>query len=114
VDAYHHYKRIQITKETAEAGVQEVSGYVLSSKFPEVTKVNTVKHILSLSLLYNIINFRCIYIQNQFLEDLLPVYRRANELELKICPGDWKYGAFFTTLVIESRYHLPWLRNKYG
>ncbi|XP_046652866.1 D-aspartate oxidase-like [Daphnia pulicaria] len=88
VDAYHHYKRIQITKETAEAGVQEVSGYVLSSKFPEVTK-------------------------NQFLEDLLPVYRRANELELKICPGDWKYGAFFTTLVIESRYHLPWLRNKF-
>ncbi|KAI9555266.1 hypothetical protein GHT06_017781 [Daphnia sinensis] len=88
VDAYHHYKAIQDSKEASEAGVQEVSGYVLSSKFPEVTK-------------------------NQFLEGLLPVYRPADELELKICPGNWKYGAFFTTLVIESRYHLPWLRKKF-
>ena len=45
MDAYHHYKKIQISKETGEAGVQEVSGYVFSSKFPEVTKV---KHILNL------------------------------------------------------------------
>ena len=39
VDAYHHYKKIQNSIETVEAGVQEVSGYVFSSKFPEVTKV---------------------------------------------------------------------------
>jgi hypothetical protein len=39
VDAYHHYKKIQNSKETAKAGVQEISGYVFSSKFPEVTKV---------------------------------------------------------------------------
>lgn len=39
MDAYHHYKKIQNSIETVEAGVQEVSGYVFSSKFPEVTKV---------------------------------------------------------------------------
>ena len=39
IDAYNHYKAIQISSEVKEAGVQEVSGYVLSSQFPEVTKV---------------------------------------------------------------------------
>lgn len=52
------------------------------------------------------------FFQNQFLEGLLPEYRPATEAELKISCGDWKYGAYFTTLVIESRYHLPWLQNK--
>lgn len=39
IDAYNHYKAIQQSNEAANAGVQEVSGYVFSAKFPEITKV---------------------------------------------------------------------------
>ena len=85
----------------------EVSGYVFSSKHPEVTRV------IFFSPTMTVDSFSClICIQNQFLEGLLPIYRPATADELKICPGDWKYGAFFTTLVIESGYHLPWLSKK--
>ncbi|XP_065570468.1 D-aspartate oxidase-like isoform X2 [Artemia franciscana] len=87
-DSYQHYYKIYKSSEAAKAGVIEASGYVYSKEFPEITK-------------------------NHFLEGLLPVYRPATPSELKLCPGDWKYGAFFTTLVIESRYHLPWLTNKF-
>jgi D-aspartate oxidase len=43
----------------------------------------------------------------------LPVYRRATEDELKICPGNWKYGSFFTTLVTECALYLPWASKKF-
>jgi len=88
LDAYHHYKKIQTSQDASEAGVAEISGYVLSEQFPEVAR-------------------------NHFLEGLLPVYRPATPEELKINPGNWKYGAFFTTLVIQSGYHLPWLLKKF-
>jgi len=88
LDAYHHYKKIQESENAHEAGVQEISGYILSEHFPEITR-------------------------NHFLENLLPVYRPATPEELKSCHGNWKYGAFFTTLVIQSGYHLHWLRKRY-
>jgi D-aspartate oxidase len=47
------------------------------------------------------------------IEDVLPVYRRATEEELKVCPGNWKYGSFFTTLVTESALHLPWATEQF-
>lgn len=43
----------------------------------------------------------------------MPVYRRATEDELKICPGDWKYGSFFSTLVTECALYLPWATQKF-
>ena len=43
----------------------------------------------------------------------MPVYRRATEEELKICPGDRKYGSFFTTTVTECGLYLPWATKKF-
>ena len=39
LDAYHHYKKIQESENAHEAGVQEISGYILSEHFPEITRV---------------------------------------------------------------------------
>ena len=47
------------------------------------------------------------------IEDILPIYRRATEAELKICPGDWKYGSFFKTLVTDCGLYLPWAARKF-
>lgn len=44
---------------------------------------------------------------------MLPVYRRATQAELKICPGNWKYGSFFTTVVTECALYLPWATQKF-
>lgn len=51
--------------------------------------------------------------QNPLIEDVLPVYRRATKEELKICPGNWKYGSFFTTLITEGALYLPWAAQKF-
>lgn len=35
------------------------------------------------------------------------------EDELKICPGEWKYGSFFKTLVTDCGLYLPWATRKF-
>lgn len=52
-------------------------------------------------------------LQNPLIEDILPAYRRATEDELKICPGEWKFGSFFTTLLTECGLFLPWATKKF-
>lgn len=52
-------------------------------------------------------------LQNHYLEKLLPCYRKCTEDELKICPGNWKYGSFFTTIMTECRIWQPWAMKKY-
>lgn len=47
------------------------------------------------------------------IEDVLPVYRRATPEELKICPGNFKYGSFFSTLVTECALYLPYATQKF-
>lgn len=84
-DAYAYYKDLLTV---ADCGVSEVSGYIFSS--------------LNSSL-----------VRNHLLEDLLPVYRAATEDELRLCPGNWKYGSFFTTLVVECPIYLPWCLNRF-
>jgi D-aspartate oxidase len=54
-----------------------------------------------------------LYLKNSLIEDVLPVYRRCKKEELKICPGDWKYGSFFSTLVTECDLYLPWATKKF-
>lgn len=51
-------------------------------------------------------------LQNHLLEGLVPVYRQATLEELQSCPGDWKYGSYFETLVIECGKYLPWALNR--
>lgn len=43
----------------------------------------------------------------------MPIYRRATEAELKICPGEWKYGSFFKTIATECGLYLPWATKKF-
>lgn len=38
----------------------------------------------------------------------MPLYRAATEEELKLCPGDWKYGCFFTTVITQCDRYIPW------
>lgn len=51
--------------------------------------------------------------QNKYIEKLVPLYRPATQKELKLCPGNWKYGSFFTTLVTECALFLPWASDKF-
>lgn len=41
------------------------------------------------------------------------MHRQATREELKLCPGDWKYGSFFTTLVTECALYLPYATQKF-
>lgn len=41
------------------------------------------------------------------------MYRRATENELRVCPGDWKFGSFFTTLLTDCDLYLPWAGKKF-
>lgn len=43
----------------------------------------------------------------------MPIYRRATEEELTLCPGGWKYGSFFTTLLVQCSEYLPWANNQF-
>lgn len=38
----------------------------------------------------------------------MPLYRPATEEELNLCPGNWKYGSFFATVLVECALYLPW------
>ncbi|KAG8312845.1 hypothetical protein J6590_013183 [Homalodisca vitripennis] len=51
-------------------------------------------------------------LKNHLLERLVPVYRAATKEELASCPGDWRYGSYFETLLTECRKFLPWALNK--
>ncbi|KAF7265613.1 hypothetical protein GWI33_020989 [Rhynchophorus ferrugineus] len=86
IDSYTYWDDLK-NREGANAGVIELSGYIFSNIFPEA-------------------------VRNPLLEKVCPLYRPATEKELKLCPGDWKYGSFFTTVLTESSYYVPWaMRN---
>ncbi|XP_014243273.1 D-aspartate oxidase [Cimex lectularius] len=82
--SYYHYTRLL----DAGCGIREISGYMFSNLDTSIVK-------------------------NDLLEGLLPEYREVTEEELKICPGDWKYGSYYKTLVIECRLYLPWLTKRF-
>lgn len=87
-DSFYYWDAIRRSREAALAGVCQLSGYIFSSISPAI-------------------------VRNHFIEQLLPVYRRATEDELKLCQGDWKYGSFFTSCVTESRLFLPYAAKKF-
>ncbi|RZF48265.1 hypothetical protein LSTR_LSTR006232 [Laodelphax striatellus] len=83
-DSYSYYNDLI----SDECGIKEIGGYIFSS----TSKSN---------------------VQNHFLEDIVPIYRSATNEELKLCPGEWQYGSYFTTLLIECRRFLPWALNRF-
>lgn len=87
-DAYEYWDSIRTTELASLAGICQVSGYIFSKNNPTL-------------------------VRNHFLERLLPIYRQADERELRLCNGDWKYGSFFTTIVTESKLFLPFAMKKF-
>ncbi|KAK9743500.1 FAD dependent oxidoreductase [Popillia japonica] len=82
-DSYYYWDDLRLTAHAANAGVTQVSGYIFSSTSPSITR-------------------------NHYIEKLVPIYRAATEEELQLCPGDWKYGSFYTTVLTECGLYLPW------
>lgn len=83
-DSYDYYKELL---SAPNCGVSEVSGYIFSSLKPSL-------------------------VRNHLLEDILPVYRAATADELQLCPGNFKYGSFYTTVITECPTFLPWCLNR--
>ncbi|XP_053971603.1 D-aspartate oxidase [Hylaeus volcanicus] len=86
-DSYEYYDDIRKTREASLAGVTSISGYIFAN-----SSVETVK--------------------SYWLEDLVPVYRRATDEEFRLVEGNWKYGSFLTTLLTDCKLYLPWARRK--
>ena len=86
-DSYDYYDGIRKTHEAPSAGVTSVSGYIFANSSAETVK-------------------------NHWMEDLVPIYRKATEEEFQLVGGSWKYGSFFTTLLTECKLYLPWAREK--
>ncbi|EDS33518.1 d-amino acid oxidase [Culex quinquefasciatus] len=87
-DAYRYWDEIRKTADAAEAGVAQLSGYIFSSIDPGI-------------------------VRNHYIEQIVPVYRAATEQELTLCPGEWKYGSFFTTVLAECRLFQPWATKRF-
>ncbi|KAF5288265.1 hypothetical protein FQA39_LY04033 [Lamprigera yunnana] len=87
-DSYDHWDNILQSDEAARAGVLELSGYIFSKMSPSM-------------------------VQNPLLKNLLPLYRPATEPELNICPGNWKYGTFCTSIIVDSDVYRTWATNKF-
>lgn len=86
-DSYEYYDEIRKTHEASFAGVTSISGYMFANSSPET-------------------------VQNHWIEDVVPLYRRTTEEEFDLVGGKWKYGSFFTTLLTECNLYLPWARKK--
>ncbi|KAB0796542.1 hypothetical protein PPYR_10603 [Photinus pyralis] len=87
-NSYYHWDAIRKIAEAPLVGVTEISGYMFSKVSASV-------------------------VRNPYLEGLVPLYRSATREEFDLCPGDWKYGSFFTTLLVDCGVYLPWATKKY-
>ncbi|KFM58663.1 D-aspartate oxidase, partial [Stegodyphus mimosarum] len=86
-DSFSHFLELAHSPEASKAGIQLVSGYHLSSN--------------------------SLQIQNPLLLKLLPECREVQEKELKMFPRHYKYGMFYTTIITDCRYYLPWMKSKF-
>ncbi|RWS25811.1 D-aspartate oxidase-like protein, partial [Leptotrombidium deliense] len=86
-NTYEYFLKLNASAENT--GVQSVSGYHLSS----------------------IGDSEC---RNEFLMELLPDMRQTSISELNVLfPDKFKFGYFYTTIITDPRYYLPWLQNKF-
>ncbi|XP_071519330.1 D-aspartate oxidase [Panulirus ornatus] len=86
-DSYGYFHDISTSEEASTAGVKPISGFILSSKNPSITR-------------------------NPLLEPLVPEYRMCTDQELQLF--DYKYGCYFTTLMTECRRFLPYLTDQFS
>jgi len=87
-ESWRYYRTLFKSEEASAAGICEVPGYILTRG--DASRVSQPQ-----------------------LKRLLSDYRTANERELNICPGGWKNGTFFTTLLTDDTYHLGWLTKRF-
>ncbi|XP_011499436.1 PREDICTED: D-amino-acid oxidase-like [Ceratosolen solmsi marchali] len=85
-DAYSFYEAIVKSREASEAGVSRISGYIFSNSHDNV--------------------------KNEWMEGLVPIYRRVNESEMIMFGDNWKYGCFISTLLTQPNQYLKWAKNK--
>ncbi|XP_051155898.1 D-aspartate oxidase [Leptopilina boulardi] len=86
-NSYDYYDDIRKSDEAALAGITNISGYIFANSSPNAVK-------------------------NQWMENLVPIYRKVTSEELQLVGGNWKYGSFFTTILNETNNHLPWAKQK--
>ena len=86
-ESWRYYRAVLDSDQAAAAGVCELSGYFFTRHGPE-------------------------NVSNAQLKRLCTDYRTITERELNICPGGWKNGVFFTTLLTDDTYHLSWLTQR--
>ncbi|XP_036145261.1 D-aspartate oxidase [Monomorium pharaonis] len=86
-DSYEFYDALRKMHYASHAGVTDISGYIFANSSPDTVK-------------------------NHWLEDVVPVYRRANEEEFELVNGSWKYGSYFSTLLTQSNLYLPWAKHR--
>ncbi|XP_043272632.1 D-aspartate oxidase [Venturia canescens] len=86
-DSWKYYDEIRKSRESAKAGIANMSCYMFANSRPQA-------------------------VRNDWMERLFPVYRLIDETEFKIVGGEWKYGAYFETMITRCESFLPWARNK--
>lgn len=112
-DSYLYWDGLREKEDASQSGVMQLSVYCYSSTDASIVRVTG-------PYLYRSYSNRCkkpyvTYLhvsQNHYLEGLVPLYRRCTEDELRICPGDWKYGSFYTTLLTDTRLWQAWARQR--
>lgn len=120
-DSYYYWDGLRQREDASLSGVMQLSVYCFSSTDLANVRVGYILTILLLSARFQTleITLKNIYLsmhsmQNHYLEGLLPLYRRCSEDELKICPGDWKYGSFYTTLLTDTRLWQAYAMQRYA
>lgn len=84
IDDSWYYWQDLLKNDAINAGVMSLSSYIFSKDNHHVTK-------------------------NHLIENLVPIYRAVDDNELKICGGNFKYGSFFSTVLIDCNIHLPYV-----
>lgn len=87
-DSWYYWQDILKTSDAPIAGIMSLSSYLFSKDNPHVTK-------------------------NHLIENLVPIYRSVQDQELTLCGGKWKYGAYYSTVLIECNLHLPYIEQMF-
>ena len=85
--SYDHYHKLCLSSDADASGMQLVSGYHLSSYSRES-------------------------LDNPLLSQLIPNIRELSPKEKKLFPNRFKYGIFWTTIITDPRYYLPYMTDK--
>lgn len=87
-DSWEYYRKLHHGEDAGVAGIVEIPVFAYSNRSKEATK-------------------------NLWLESVVPVWRDLSEAEMTLVEGDFKYGSYYITLVIDPTYHLPYMFDRF-